>query len=108
MRVADGEGRVVTVNGTLVVRETLALTTLKLKAGKVGAPYRAVITTTGGVAPFTWSVRGKLPVGVTFGKRLHLFLGKPRKAGKYRVTVQAVDALDVVASKTFTLVVKGR
>ncbi len=107
MRLADGEGRAVNVNGTLVVKATLALTTLKLKAAKVGVPYRAVITSTGGVTPFAWSVRGKLPAGVKFGKKLHLLIGTPRKAGKYRLTVTAVDALDITVSKTFTLVVKA-
>jgi large repetitive protein len=106
MGVTDGEGRVVTVNGTLVVAAKLAITTLKLKPAKVRTAYRATITTLGGVAPATWSVRGKLPAGVTFGKKLHLLIGTPRKKGTYRLTVQAVDALGVTAQKTLTLVVK--
>jgi large repetitive protein len=104
--VTDGEGRVVTVNGTLVVAAKLAIKPVKLRQGKVGAPYRLTILTSGGVAPATWSVRGKLPAGVTFGKKLHLFIGTPRKAGTYRVTVQVVDALGATAKKTLTLIVK--
>jgi len=106
MSVTDGEGRVATVNATLVVAPKFEITSLKLKPAKAGAAYRATITTVGGVAPAVWSVRGKLPAGVTFGKKLHLFIGTPRKAGKYRVTVQAVDALGATAKKTMTLVVK--
>ena len=106
MRVTDGEGRTETVNATLVVTPRFEITSLKLKPAKAGAAYRATITTVGGVAPATWSVRGKLPAGVTFGKRLHLFIGIPKKAGKYRVTVQAVDALGARTQKTFTLVVR--
>jgi large repetitive protein len=106
IRVTDGEGRSATVNGTLVVAAKLAIKTLKLKPAKVGAPYRSTILMVGGVAPTVWSVRGKLPKGVTFGKRLHLFIGSPRTAGKYRVTVRAIDALGVQAQKTLTLVVK--
>ena len=104
--VTDGEGRAVTVNGTLVVAAKLVIKTVKLKPAKVAAPYRLTIITSGGVAPATWSVRGKLPAGVTFGKKLHLFIGTPRKAGKYRVTVQVVDALGATAQKTLTLIVK--
>jgi hypothetical protein len=107
IKVTDGEGRTVTINGSLVVAAKLAIKTLKLKPAKAGAAYRMTITTTGGVAPAVWSVRGKLPAGVTFGKRLHLFIGTPRKAGKYRVTVQAVDALGAMAQKTLTLVVRA-
>jgi hypothetical protein len=105
IQVTDGEGRVATVNGTLVVATKLTIKTSKLKRAKAGAAYRATITTLGGVAPVAWSVRGKLPAGVTFGKRLHLFIGVPRKAGTYRVTVQVVDALGAKAQKTLTLVV---
>jgi len=106
MHVTDGEGRVATVNATLVVAPKFEITSLKLKPAKAGAAYRATITTVGGVAPAVWSVRGKLPAGVTFGKRLHLFIGTPRKPGKFRVTVQAVDALGATTRKTLTLVVK--
>ena len=106
MRVTDGEGRVATVNATLVVASRFAIKSVKLKPARAGAAYRATITTVGGVAPATWSVRGKLPAGVTFGKRLHLFIGIPKKAGKYRVTVRAIDALGATAQKTLTLIVK--
>jgi hypothetical protein len=106
IRVTDGEGRVVTVGGTLVVAAKFQIRSLKLKPAKVGAAYRATIATAGGVAPAAWSVRGKLPAGVTFGKRLHLLIGTPTKAGTYRVTVQAVDALGAKAQKTLTLVVR--
>jgi len=106
MHVTDGEGRVATVDATLLVAPKFEITSLKLKPAKAGAAYRATITTVGGVAPAVWSVRGKLPAGVTFGKRLHLFIGTPRKPGKFRVTVQAVDALGATTRKTLTLVVK--
>lgn len=105
LHVTDGEGRVVTVSGTLVVAPKLAIKTAKLKVARAGHAYRMTIATSGGVAPTTWRVRGKLPRGVTFGKRLHLFIGVPAKAGTYRVTVQAVDALGATAQKTLKLVV---
>jgi hypothetical protein len=105
LRVSDGEGRVLTVNGTLVVAAKLRITTLKLKPAKVGRAYRATIAKVGGAAPTVWTVRGKLPKNVKFASKLGLFLGTPSKAGKFRVTVQAVDALGVKAQKTLTLVV---
>jgi hypothetical protein len=105
MRVTDGEGRVVMVNGTLVVAAKLAIKTLKLKAAKLGRAYRTKVATLGGVAPTVWTVRGKLPAGIKFAKNTGTFIGTPRKAGKYRLTLQAVDALAVKAQKTLTLVV---
>lgn len=105
LRVTDGEGRVVTVNGTLVVAAKLTITSLKLKPAKVGRAYRAAIAKVGGVAPTVWTVRGKLPKNVKLASKLGIFLGTPKTAGKFRVTVQAVDALGVKAQKTLILVV---
>jgi hypothetical protein len=103
--VTDQEGRTAQVTSTIKVASKLTVSTLRLQKATTGRAYRARITTTGGVAPKTWIVRGKLPQGVTFAKRLGILLGTPRKAGTYRFTVEAVDALGVSARKTFTLVV---
>jgi hypothetical protein len=105
MSVKDQEDRTTKVNATLVVAPKLVIRTLRLKAAKVGRPYRFKVTTLGGVAPTTWTVAGKIPRGVNFGPRLGIFLGIPRKAGKYRLTLEAVDSLDVTATKTLTLTV---
>ena len=104
--VKDGEGRTVNVNSTIVVAAKLLIAPQRLAAAKVGRPYRARITITGGVAPKTWSVRGKLPQGVTFATKLGILLGTPRKPGTYRFTVEVADAFGVSASKRLTLVVK--
>jgi large repetitive protein len=103
VRVTDGEGRVVTVNATLVVAAKLTIRTLTLKPAKVGRAYRAAVAKVGGVAPTTWTIRGKLPKGLKFAPKLGIFLGTPTKAGTFRVTVQALDALGVKAQKTLTL-----
>ena len=95
----------VTVVDHPVVAAKLTITTLKLKPAKVGRPYRAAIAKVGGVAPTVWTVRGKLPKNVKFAPKLGLLLGTPTRAGKFRVTVRAVDALGVKSQKTLTLVV---
>jgi hypothetical protein len=105
MSVTDQEARTAKVNATLVVSSKLAIRTLRLKAAKVRRPYRFKVATLGGVAPTTWTVVGKLPKGVKFAPRIGTLLGVPRKAGKYRLTFEAVDSLDVTAAKTLTLTV---
>jgi hypothetical protein len=105
MSAKDQENRTATVNATLVVAPKLVISTLRLKAAKVKRPYRFKLTTLGGVAPTTWTVTGKLPQGVKFGPRIGIFLGIPRKAGKYRLTLEATDSLDVTATRTLTLTV---
>ncbi len=108
VRVTDGEGRTAATSATLTVAAKLAITTLRLKPAKVGRVYRAQIATVGGVAPKAWTIlRGKLPAGVSFGKKLGLFLGTPRKAGTYKVALQVLDALGAPSSKNLTIVVKA-
>ncbi len=105
--VTDSEQRTAAVNVTLVVAPKLTIKTIRLKLATVGRVYRSSVAKAGGVAPTVWTVRGKLPKGVKFAPRLGLFLGIPTQAGRFRVTVRAVDALGAKAQKAFTLVVTG-
>jgi large repetitive protein len=108
IKIADTEGRSVTLSPTLVVNPRLALTSIKLKQAIVGHAYRQRLAKTGGVAPLQWTLlKGKLPKGVTLAKRLGILLGKPTTAGKYSVEVEATDALGVTASTRLSLVVKA-
>lgn len=101
----DSEGRVKSEDVTLVVASKLAFKTLKLKDAKAGTAYRSKILTSGGVAPLTWRLSGKVPKGFKLGKT-GLLIGTPTKAGAYRLTVTVVDSLRISAKKTLTLVVK--
>jgi hypothetical protein len=105
---ADTEGRTATVSQTLLVAPKLGFKTVKLKSARVGKLYAATLKTLGGVAPVKWKVLGgKLPQGIRFQKKLGAFGGTAKKAGTYRVSVEATDALGVTTKKTFVLVVKS-
>jgi hypothetical protein len=102
----DSEGRTATLNATLHVAAKLAFKTVALRAAKVGKLYSAKLKTSGGVSPLKWKLlRGTLPRGVNFAKKLGLFTGTPKREGSYRVTVQAIDGYGIKAQKTFVLVV---
>jgi hypothetical protein len=103
--VTDREGRSAKMNVTLVVAPKLAFKSATLRKATVGHAYRAKVAIVGGVRPITWTIRGKLPRGLKFTKATGTFSGTPRAAGKFRITLQAVDALGVTAQKTLTLVV---
>ena len=105
-KATDSEGRTANANSTIVVAAKLTIAPQRLPVGKAGKAYRARIAVTGGALPKTLSVRGKLPQGVKFGKTLGIVLGIPRKAGTYRFTLTAVDALGVSASRALTIVVR--
>jgi large repetitive protein len=105
-KATDSEGRTANANSTIVVAAKLTIGPQRLPVGKVTKAYRARIAVTGGALPKTLSLRGNLPQGVTFGTKLGILLGIPRRAGTYRFTVTAVDALGVRSSRTLTLIVK--
>jgi hypothetical protein len=102
----DAEGRIASYPGLLTVASRLAISTLKIRPAKVGRLYKAKLKALGGVLPKTWRVKsGRLPVGVKLDRTLGIFSGTPRKAGRYRVTVEVVDALKVKSTKTLLLLV---
>ena len=105
LTVTDNESRSKSMAVTLVVRAKLAFGKVKLKSAAVGAAYRSKIVMIGGVAPLTWTAKGKIPKGFRLGPTGLLF-GTPTKAGTYRFTVTVADSLGAVAKKTLTLVVK--
>jgi hypothetical protein len=102
----DTEGRVATANAALTVAPRLAVKTLRLPAGKVGRAYQASLATLGGVRPVTWKLSGKLTPGMRFAKTLGALTGTPRRAGTFRLTMQAVDALGAKAQTKLVLDVK--
>lgn len=103
--VTDSETRTTILNATLTVAAKLAITTLRLKPGKVGRLYKQKLRTSGGVLPAKWKIKGRLPRGIRFASALGMLTGTPRKAGTYRVTVEVTDAFKVKSVKKFTIVV---
>ena len=101
---ADTEGRTASYAATLAVASKLAITTQRLRQGKVGRLYRAKLTATGGVLPKKWKVKtGPLPRGIRFDRTLGLLSGTPTRPGRYRVTFEATDALKVTSKKTLLI-----
>ena len=50
-----------------------------------------------------WTLHGKLPAGVRFSPKLGTLSGTPKKAGTYKVKVEARDALGAKSKKTLAL-----
>ena len=91
---ADSEGRTATYSGIITVANRLAITTKRLKPGKVGKLYRAKLVSTGGVAPVSWRIkRGPLPRGIRFDKTTGTFVGIPQRAGTWIISVEVMDEL---------------
>jgi hypothetical protein len=102
----DPEGRVATYAGRITVAPELTVSTLLVRPGRVGKLFRSKLATLGGVKPTTWRVvRGPLPRGVRLDRTTGRLFGIPKKAGVFRVRFEATDELEVVAAKTFRIVI---
>jgi hypothetical protein len=101
----------------LAVAARLSIATGHLRGTSAGRLYRAKLATRGGVGPVRWRLlRGKLPAGVHFAKKVGLLIGKLRLAAapkskrlvRYRFTVQAVDTLGVTSKQRLVLLVSAK
>ena len=80
-----------TMQLSLVVGATLAISTSTLPAGDYGVPYASILVATGGVGPYRWSASGSLPPGLTLSSS-GLLAGNPSGGGTYTVTAQVADS----------------
>jgi Putative Ig domain len=78
---------------TLVIAGQLAFTSTSLPNASVGATYNASCSTTGGIAPYTWSVsQGSLPPGLSLNTTTGAITGTPTANGNYSFGLQVSDS----------------
>jgi hypothetical protein len=61
-------------------------------AGAVGVPYEYTPSLAGGVAPYSWSVAGELPAGLTFDQSTGTIMGTPTAVGTTSITLRLTDS----------------
>jgi hypothetical protein len=93
------------------VRANISITTTTVPNGTVNTAYSAVISTTGGCAPATWTVTsGTLPAGITMtasNKPISLSLaGTPTNAATYAFTVKVKGCGGGTSTKSYTITIQ--
>lgn len=74
-------------------RGPLEVTTAGLPTGAIGQPYKAQLTASGGVRPYTWSVPfGELPPGLSLNPTSGAVTGTPTRVENYSFTVRVADS----------------
>ncbi|MDH5833375.1 putative Ig domain-containing protein [Luteimonas sp. M1R5S59] len=105
----DANGQSVDQAYTLAVAApTLSLdpTAGALPAATAGLAYRQSLQVDGGIAPYTATLTGTLPVGLAFDAAALTFTGTPVEAGRYALTVTVTDSTSgtpASASASYTL-----
>ncbi|HEY1128618.1 MAG TPA: putative Ig domain-containing protein [Roseateles sp.] len=70
-----------------------------LPNGQVGAAYSQAVSTSGGTAPYSYSVSaGSLPSGLSLDGSTGMLAGKPTAAGAFSFTIRATDSTSGMAA----------
>ncbi len=73
-----------------------------------GTPMSVAVRPIGGVAPYTWTLRGDLPMGVTMSGLSGRIWGVPAHAGRFPIAVTVKDANGVAITRETAIEVSGR
>ncbi len=77
-----------------------------LPAGTVGTPYSGMLSATGGVPPYTFSVPpGTLPPGLTLNSSTGAITGTPTTSGTFTFAVLVTDSTGASATSSCSIVI---
>jgi large repetitive protein len=91
-----------TVHGT-PAPSTLTLPSSTEQSAVIGHTVDIQLQAIGGQAPYTWSVAGTLPQGISMNKTTGVLSGTTQQPGMYPVTVTVTDAQGATSQQTVTL-----
>lgn len=105
VQVTDTLMNVKTADLTLEINAgALVIINTGLPGGTVSVPYNATMGAAGGTPPYSWSVVGVLPAGLSLNGSTGLISGTPTTAGTSPVQVEVQDsASHTVVSRPLTL-----
>src|SRR5579863_283371 len=84
-----------------------SVSTSSLPNGTVGVAYSSLLQATGGNPPYTWSVNGSMPFGLSLSTA-GMITGMPAFAGTSSgLFFQATDSAGAVASKTLSITINA-
>ncbi len=90
-------------NYAIVVCPAIAVGPAAVPNALVGTGYKTGFSASGGLAPYSYSIAGSIPPGLTLS--VDVLSGTPTTAGTFRFTVTASDANRCTSSNSYTIVV---
>jgi hypothetical protein len=109
VKVTDANSQTATEATAVIIVAAAALSFPGPPSAEINSFYTDTLTTSGGTAPFTWSVSaGTLPAGITLGASTGVLSGTPTATGTASFTVEVSDAeSETVTEGTAITVVAG-
>lgn len=107
LRVTDNASRSADRLYTITVTSPLAISSIYLKAGTTNIAYSDTLAGSGGVAPYTWTVKlgnGTLPTGLTLASS-GVISGTPTAQGSATFSVILTDSLGTSIEKQFQIAI---
>ncbi|PXV59883.1 Putative Ig domain-containing protein [Dyella jiangningensis] len=104
----DDFGRTVTVTVLIAARATtLPVSPSSLANPQVGVPYSATISTTNGTGPYTYSLTGSLPPGLTFASNAvnATISGTATTSGTSNITINVTDSAGGTGVQSYAMTV---
>jgi hypothetical protein len=83
----------------------ITLSPTVLPGATIGTPYNQTVTASGGTAPYTYSVSGALPTGLSLNPTTGAITGTPTTIGFFSFTITATDANGCTGAATYTMTI---
>lgn len=100
-----GQTYTVSQSGTNTSGSGLAITTSSLPSGTVNVAYSATLSATGGQPPYTWSITGSLPSGLTLNSSTGVISGTPTAAATDNFSAMVTDSTGASATQNFSITI---
>ena len=101
----DSVGGTATQSESVSIATAPRVTSARLGAGEVGVAYDSAPTASGGTGPYTWSVTGSLPAGLSIDPATGEITGTPITSGRTTFTLVATDAVGANATRAESMTV---
>ncbi|MCD9570212.1 putative Ig domain-containing protein [Pseudomonas protegens] len=86
----------------------LSITPASLSNGTQGSAYSLALSTSGGTAPYTYSISsGALPAGLSLNTGTGVISGTPSASGNSNLTITSTDSHGASGSQAYTLLING-
>ena len=105
VRVADTAGASATGNFSIRISAGLSIGSCPTASALPNLAYSSTITGAGGQPPYTFSIAGQLPAGLTLDGRTGAISGTPTQSGAVSFTIALSDAASTSVTKPCSIVV---